>query len=106
MRKRKNYYVVIKGRNPGIYREWEECKEQTDGFSGAKFKGFEVEADAKNWFEIETIKKGSLSIIYLATDDTWDTIPESSEDKQYISVDGLRALGITLTAAQLKELGG
>ena len=106
MRKRKNYYVVIKGTNPGIYNSWEECETQVKHYSGARFRGFEYERDAIDWRERETRKVGCMAIIYIAKDDTWDTIPESSDDKMYISIDGLRALGITLTKAHLKELGG
>ena len=34
------YYVVAKGRKPGIYLTWEACKKQVHGVSGAKFKSF------------------------------------------------------------------
>ena len=33
-------YAVKKGRKPGIYNTWDECKAQTDGFAGAVFKSF------------------------------------------------------------------
>ena len=29
------YYAVRKGKTPGIYNSWSECKLQVDGFSGA-----------------------------------------------------------------------
>ena len=35
-----NYYAVLAGRQPGIYRTWAECQRQVTGFKGAKFKGF------------------------------------------------------------------
>lgn len=35
-------YAVRKGRVPGIYFTWDDCKAQTDGFPGAKFKSFPV----------------------------------------------------------------
>jgi ribonuclease HI len=39
--KNKNqYYAVRNGREPGIYRTWEECKAQVDGYAKAQFKGF------------------------------------------------------------------
>ena len=44
------YYVVWVGREPGIYPNWAECAEQVNGFSGAKFKAFETEAQAKEAF--------------------------------------------------------
>ena len=34
------FYAVRKGRKPGIYESWDECKNQTDGFSCGEFKGF------------------------------------------------------------------
>ena len=33
-------YVVWEGRAPGVYPTWEEAAEQVEGFSGAKYKGF------------------------------------------------------------------
>ncbi|HEY6404385.1 MAG TPA: ribonuclease HI [Blastocatellia bacterium] len=37
---RKQYYAVRSGRKPGIYRTWEECKAQVDGYANAQYKGF------------------------------------------------------------------
>ncbi len=34
------YYVVWEGFAPGVYDSWEECKQQIDGFKGAKYKSF------------------------------------------------------------------
>ena len=34
------YYVVFRGHNPGVYDNWDEVKEQVNGFPGALFKGF------------------------------------------------------------------
>lgn len=40
MAKKKKYYVVWKGMNPGIYESWDECKRQIQGFEGAVYKSF------------------------------------------------------------------
>ena len=32
------YYAVKRGRKIGLYISWEECKEQTNGYSGAEYK--------------------------------------------------------------------
>ena len=37
---KKKYYAVKRGKTPGIYLTWEDCKNQTEGFSGAVYKGF------------------------------------------------------------------
>ena len=34
------FYVVWIGRKPGIYSDWDHCREQVDGVEGAKYKGF------------------------------------------------------------------
>jgi len=34
------YYVVWKGRNLGVYDNWEACKKEVEGFTGALYKGF------------------------------------------------------------------
>ncbi len=42
------YYAVRKGRVPGIYRTWDDCKAQVHGFKEAAYKSFSSweEADA------------------------------------------------------------
>lgn len=45
------YYAVKKGRESGIYTTWEECKKQVDGFSGAIYKSFPTELEAKEYLE-------------------------------------------------------
>lgn len=40
------YYVVFRGFNPGVYDNWDEVKEQTEGFPGALFKGFKSSEEA------------------------------------------------------------
>ncbi|MDD4198513.1 MAG: RNase H1/viroplasmin domain-containing protein, partial [Paludibacter sp.] len=48
MAKSKNkFFVVWDGKEPGIYKSWEECKQQIHGYAGAKYKAFETEAEAK-----------------------------------------------------------
>lgn len=41
-----NYYVVWKGRTPGVYDNWEACKQEVQGFQGALYKGFPDKASA------------------------------------------------------------
>lgn len=42
----KKYYVVFKGRNPGVYDDWGDAQEQIEGFEGARFKGYSSSAEA------------------------------------------------------------
>lgn len=40
MAKKQKYYVVWQGRKPGIYTDWEQCREQVHGVEGAQYKSF------------------------------------------------------------------
>ena len=46
---RNNYYVVLSGRQPGIYKNWAECQRQVVGFKGARFKGFVTLGEAQSY---------------------------------------------------------
>ena len=54
---KKNYYAVKKGRNTGIYKSWNDCKEQVQGFSGAVYKGFETLKEAEEFLEGEVSRE-------------------------------------------------
>ncbi|KAI0598763.1 Caulimovirus viroplasmin-domain-containing protein [Biscogniauxia sp. FL1348] len=43
------FYAVRVGRKTGVFNTWEECQEQTSGFSGAKFKSFLSRDEALAW---------------------------------------------------------
>lgn len=44
------YYVVFRGFNPGVYDNWEETKEQTNGFPGALYKSYSSSEEAADAF--------------------------------------------------------
>ena len=46
-KKKKKFFVVWEGFNPGIYETWKECQIQTKGYSKAKYKGFPTYEIAK-----------------------------------------------------------
>jgi ribonuclease HI len=45
------YYVVCNGRKPGIYKSWKECEKQVKGFSGARYKAYHSEWEAKREYK-------------------------------------------------------
>lgn len=45
------YYAVKIGRNPGIYKTWEECQKEVLKYPGAKYKSFTELKDAKAFLE-------------------------------------------------------
>ncbi len=50
MAKKQKFYVVWVGKKPGIYRTWEECREQVENHKGAIYKAFETLAQAEKAF--------------------------------------------------------
>jgi ribonuclease HI len=36
----KKIYVVWKGKENGVFTDWQQCKDSIDGFKGAKYKSF------------------------------------------------------------------
>lgn len=47
------YYAVKKGRKTGIFTTWAECQEQINGFSGAVYKSFPSEQEAKTYLSMD-----------------------------------------------------
>ena len=47
MSSKNKFFVVWEGKEPGIYKSWEDCKRQVHGFEGAIYKGFTTEAEAR-----------------------------------------------------------
>lgn len=44
---KKKFYVVWKGKHPGIFETWADCKAQIEGYKGAQYKSFSTFAEAK-----------------------------------------------------------
>lgn len=50
MAKKNAYYVVWRGKQPGIYDSWETCEAQVKGAQGAAYKGFATLSEAEKAF--------------------------------------------------------
>lgn len=55
------FYVVKKGRVPGIYTTWAECLRQVDKFAGAVYKSYKSHEEAREAFESNTLTTTSTS---------------------------------------------
>lgn len=47
---KQKFYVVWKGRKPGLFTSWAECEKQVKGFVGAEFKAFGSLSEAESAF--------------------------------------------------------
>lgn len=43
------YYAVQKGKTPGVYTSWDECKAQVEGVPGAVYKSFKTLGEAEDF---------------------------------------------------------
>ena len=59
-KKKQKYYVVWRGKQPGVYTDWGECEEQIKGFNGAKFKSFDSMLLAEEAFKVGPEMAASL----------------------------------------------
>lgn len=50
MAKKAKFYVVWKGREPGVYSQWTQAEAQIKGFEGAQFKSYETQQEADKAF--------------------------------------------------------
>lgn len=53
--KKSKYYAVREGREKGVFTSWAQCKNAIFGFSGAVYKSFESEVDAREWFNGDSL---------------------------------------------------
>ena len=64
-------YAVAKGHQTGVYTSWEECRTQVNGFTGAVFRKFASELEAKAFIDQhhdsnqQSIGKGGYGVIRL-----------------------------------------
>ncbi len=70
-KKKPKFYVVWRGFRPGIYNNWEACKEQVTGYERAQYKSFTSLEEARKAYEksYEEIRelKGKKNLLELTT---------------------------------------
>lgn len=68
----KKIYAVKNGRVPGIYLNWEECKAQVDGYSGAIYKSFSNTDDALEYIGAVKNKEAPECEVKVYVDGSYD----------------------------------
>lgn len=66
MPKKQKFYTVWKGKVPGIYNTWEDCKAQIERYQGAQFKSFLTRGEAEeaynqSYFDYQVKKPNNAS---------------------------------------------
>lgn len=54
-KKEKKYYTVWKGRQTGVFDNWEDCQKAVLGFPGAMYKSFPSQAEALKAFHTDLV---------------------------------------------------
>lgn len=87
-KKKKNFYAVAHGRNPGIYTNYLDMKRQIYEFPNARFKGFETREEAEEWIEKIHMKNPEFK------NASSEAVEEDDlSDRQHIYTDGSRMSG-------------
>lgn len=80
---KQKFYVVWVGRQPGVYANWAECREQIDKFDEAKYKSYETRSSAeqayregwkKHWGSGKSAKTAAKSRSLAAAGIDYDSI--------------------------------
>ncbi|KAI0674194.1 ribonuclease H-like domain-containing protein [Trametes maxima] len=86
------FYAVAKGRQPGIFTEWERCKAQILNYNGAKYKKFQTLSEAETWIARTvgpdiacTAMQGYLSLRPTTSDCLRQEITPAPRDSQLAS---------------------
>lgn len=56
------YYAVRKGKEIGIFTDWETCKQAVTGFSGAEYKSFTSIEDAQLYINVNKDTKSEIEV--------------------------------------------
>ena len=76
--RKKRFYAVRNGRKPGLYRSWEECSAQVDGYRNADYRSFPTQTSAEDYLNglasrsrnVQKLKSRRLAVVIVeeATD--------------------------------------
>ena len=75
----KRFYVVWKGRQPGVYDNLDDAMEQVDNFPGALFKSFASAQEAADAFRKSQIREDRTDLGNLILNSSRKNIPESGK---------------------------
>ena len=87
MSKKQKYYVVWQGKQPGIYTDWDTCKEQVVGIQGAQYKSFDTMAEAE-----QAIRLPYHSVVPPSTPSAPGTPKSQNSSVLFIDVNGMTAI--------------
>ena len=80
------FYAVKKGKIPGIYYNWDDCKKMVDGFPGAIYKSFKTLEEAKTFVGTAKSETSDKSLNALSSTDA----PAQEKCAQKLQIDAVQ----------------
>mmetsp|Transcript_29456 Transcript_29456/g.83078 ORF Transcript_29456/g.83078 Transcript_29456/m.83078 type:complete len:274 (-) Transcript_29456:155-976(-) len=84
------WYAVAKGRQTGVFKTWDECQKHVKGFSGASFKSFRSEAEARQ-FVGQAGSTGQVRLSHKSSGSALQRSPPRKQQKHGSDQPSLRA---------------
>lgn len=96
MAKKCKYYVVWSGLEPGIYDNWDDCKEQVDAYPGARYKSYPSYEAAIRAFRGDDAREAK-TLLELGR--------REARELNYSGIDGIDPRGIAVDGACSRNPG-
>lgn len=89
----KKFYAVRVGKTPGIYDNWDTCKEMVHGFPGAQYKSFPTKEEAEAYLKNtkESLEK-KADIPYAFVDGSYNIATKTYGYGGFLAHDGKREI--------------
>lgn len=85
------FYAVRRGRAPGIYTSWDECKKLVDGYPGAVYKSFKTMEEAQSFIGEESVEiKTGLPEVYAFVDGSYNSSASVYGYGGFLMADGVK----------------
>jgi ribonuclease HI len=91
LKKKKKYYAVAAGRQPGLYTQWfgpSGAKAQVEGYAGAVYKGFYTRAEAQAFLDDPPQRRGRRGSNRAKTNGPVDPYQPPARDQVIVYTDG------------------
>lgn len=75
----KRYYVVWKGRKPGVYDDFEDAMEQVDDYPGALFKSFPTPEAAANAYRSQALREDKKDLGSFLLNASHNNLPKAGQ---------------------------
>ena len=95
------FYAVVKGKQPGIYRSWDDTKAQVDGFKGHMHKSFYTLEEAQEYMEHYSTERSNGALLWRAAG---TPLPQEEWKEEHITISKATNKGRNTTSWIMKVI--